>query len=211
MKGHRFFAAIYDRLMAGTEDAGLRDMRAEVVGSARGDTLEVGAGTGANLDHYGDEVTALTMAEPDPFMTKRLRARIDSGGRQSRDVRVVEASAEDLPFPDDSFDTVVGTLVLCSVDDPSRASAEIARVLRPGGRLLYLEHVRSDEAKVARWQDRLERPWGWVAAGCHPNRPTGETLAQAGFALEEQERDELPKSPPFVRPLIRGTAVRGPS
>jgi ubiquinone/menaquinone biosynthesis C-methylase UbiE len=206
MKGHRFFAAIYDRLMAGTEDAGLGDMRAQVVGSARGDTLELGAGTGLNLPHYGDGVTALTMAEPDPFMTRRLRDRLESETPEGLDVRVVEATAEDLPFPDDSFDTVVSTLVLCSVEDPDRATAEAARVLRPGGRLLYLEHVRSDSEGLAKWQDRLERPWGLLAAGCHPNRPTAATLARAGFALEGQERDELPKSPPLVRPLIRGSA-----
>lgn len=212
MKGHRFFAAVYDRLMAGTEDAGLRDMRAEVVGSASGETLELGAGTGLNLGHYGDAVTALTLAEPDPFMAKRLRDRLASEGPGGLEPRVVEAPAEELPFPDDSFDTAVATLVLCTVEDPARATAEIARVLRPGGRLLYVEHVRSDDSeRLASWQDRLERPWGWLAAGCHPNRRTAESLAQAGFALEDQERGELPKAPPLARPLIRGSAVARPS
>ena len=207
VKGHRFFAAIYDRLMAGTEEAGLGDMRTEVVGSATGETLELGAGTGLNLAHYGDGVTALTLTEPDPFMARRLRDRLAEEGPERRDVKVVEASAEDLPFADDSFDSVVATLVLCTVEDPDRVSAEVARVLRPGGRLLYIEHVRGDSERLVRWQDRLERPWGWLAGGCHPNRPTAENLTRAGFTLEEHQRDELPKSPPLVRPLIRGSAV----
>jgi len=207
MKGHRFFAAIYDRLMAGTEDAGLREMRAEVVGSASGETLELGAGTGLNLEHYGEAVTALTLTEPDPFMARRLRDRLADERPERLDAKVVEAPAENLPFPDDSFDTVVSTLVLCTVEDPDRTTAEIARVLRPGGRLLYVEHVRSDDSeRLAGWQDRLERPWGWFGAGCHPNRPTAENLARAGFTLEKQHSDELPKAPPIVRPLIRGSA-----
>ena len=214
MSGHRFFAAIYDRLMSGTEDAGLREMRAGLLGEASGRTLELGAGTGLNLPHYGEAVTDLTVTEPDPFMARRLRARVDAEAPPGMTVEIVEAPAEKLPFPDASFDTVVSTLVLCSVEDPDAASREIARVLRPDGRLLYLEHVRSEDPKSARWQDRLERPWGWFGAGCHPNRPTAETLVRAGFATEGLEHDKLPKAPPIVRPLIRGGAevrVRGRS
>ena len=214
MSGHRFFAAIYDRLMSGTEDAGLREMRAGLIGEASGRTLELGAGTGLNLPHYGEAVTDLTVTEPDPFMARRLRARVDAEAPPGMTVEIVEAPAEKLPFPDASFDTVVSTLVLCSVEDPDAASREIARVLRPDGRLLYLEHVRSEDPKSARWQDRLERPWGWFGAGCHPNRPTAETLVRAGFVTEGLEHDKLPKAPPIVRPLIRGGAevrVRGRS
>jgi ubiquinone/menaquinone biosynthesis C-methylase UbiE len=208
VRGHRFFAAIYDRMLAGTEKAGLRQMRAELIGDARGRTLELGAGTGLNLTHYGEEVTELAVTEPDPFMARRLRARVEDEAPARTAIEVVETSAEELPFDDASFDTVVSTLVLCSVEDPERVAGEVARVLRPGGRLLYLEHVLSEEPKLARWQHRLERPWGWFGAGCHPNRPTAETLAGAGFALDRLKRDELPKAPPIVRPLIRGTAVR---
>jgi ubiquinone/menaquinone biosynthesis C-methylase UbiE len=214
MSGHRFFAAIYDRLMSGTEDAGLREMRSELLGEAHGRTLELGAGTGLNLGHYGDAVTELALTEPDPFMAKRLRARVAAEAPAGITVEVFEAPAEKLPFPEASFDTVVSTLVLCSVEDPDQVAAEIARVLRPEGRLLYLEHVRNDDPKSARWQDRLERPWGWFGAGCHPNRPTAETLSGAGLDLGGLEHDALPKAPPLVRPLIRGSAgirVRGPS
>jgi ubiquinone/menaquinone biosynthesis C-methylase UbiE len=206
MSGHRFFAAVYDRLMSGTEDAGLREMRAQLLSGAHGRTLELGAGTGLNLHHYGDAVTELALTEPDPFMARRLRARVAVEAPAGITVEVFETPAEKLPFPDASFDTVVSTLVLCSVEDPDRVAAAIARVLRPEGRLLYLEHVRSEEPKSARWQDRLERPWGWFGAGCHPNRATAETLSGAGLTLEGLEHDRLPKAPPIVRPLIRGAA-----
>jgi len=206
MRGHRFFAAIYDWMLAGTEDAGLRDMRAELVGQAEGRTLELGAGTGLNLAHYTDAVTELVLTEPDPHMAKRLRDRLGADPPAAGSVKVVEATAEDLPAEDASFDTVVSTLVLCTVEDPARATAELKRVLRPGGRLLYLEHVRSEDERLESWQDRLERPWGWLAAGCHPNRPTATTLAAAGFSVEPEE-GSMPKAPPLVRPLIRGRAT----
>lgn len=205
MKGHRIFAALYDRILAGTEKAGLRDMRAELLREARGRTLELGAGTGLNLDHYPEAVSELVLTEPDPFMAARLRNKLPGEAPAGVRVEVIEAPAEELPFEDASFDTVVTTLCLCTVDDPERAASEAARVLRQGGQVLYLEHVRShDSERLARWQDRLERPWGWLGAGCHPNRPTWQTLSDAGFDLEGMERDRMPKAPPIVRPVIRG-------
>jgi len=204
--GHRLFAALYDRILSGTEKAGLSEMRAALVADARGRTLELGAGTGLNLAHYTDAVTELVATEPDPFMARKLRDKLSQDPPAPGSVEVVEAAAERLPFEDDSFDTVVGTLVLCTVDDPDAAVREIARVLRADGQFLYLEHVRDpDEGGLARWQDRLERPWGWVGAGCHPNRDTAATLAAAGFDVQP-DRGELPKAPPLVRPLIRGSA-----
>jgi ubiquinone/menaquinone biosynthesis C-methylase UbiE len=206
MKGHRFFAALYDRLLAATEKAGMRDMRAELIADARGRTLELGAGTGLNLGHYRDSVSELVLTEPDPHMAKRLRARVEEADRPFG-VEVVEAGAEQLPFGDGSFDTVVSTLVFCTVPDADRAVKEVARVLRPDGRLLLLEHVRSEHPRTARWQDRLERPWGWVAAGCHPNRDTSATLSTR-FDVSALEGDTFPGTvPPVVRPLVRG-AVR---
>ena len=119
---------------------------------------------------------------------------------------MVEAPAERLPFEDGSFDSVVSTLVLCSVETPATATGEIVRVLKPDGRLLYLEHVRADDDGLARWQDRLERPWGWLGAGCHPNRDTVAQLEAAGFETESLVRDRMPKAPPIVRPMVRGRA-----
>jgi ubiquinone/menaquinone biosynthesis C-methylase UbiE len=212
MGDHRIFAAIYDRLLAGTEEAGLQEMREELLREAEGRTLELGAGTGLNLPHYTASVTELVLTEPDRFMVARLRRRLAAEPPAPNAVEVVEAGAERLPFEDASFDTVVSTLVLCSVDDPGEAMSEVARVLRPQGRLLYLEHVRSpDSERLARWQDRLERPWGWFAGGCHPNRPTGETLRSTGLEVERQDQAQMPKAPPLARPLIRGSARPGAS
>jgi ubiquinone/menaquinone biosynthesis C-methylase UbiE len=206
MQGHRFFAAIYDRLLDSSEKAGLSEMRAELIGQAAGRTLELGAGTGLNLPHYTDSVTELVLTEPDPHMARRLRGRVEREPPAPAAVEVSEASAEELPFEDHSFHVVVATLVFCTIPDPARALAEVRRVLRPDGRMLYLEHVRDpNEGAVARWQDRLERPWGWFGAGCHPNRATDRAFAEAGFATVP-ERGRFPKSPFWVRPLIRGSA-----
>ena len=119
---------------------------------------------------------------------------------------VVEAPAERLPFEDSSFDTAVFTLVLCTVPDPRAALAEAARVLRPGGRLIFVEHVRAEDAGLARWQDRLEKPWRFLADGCHCNRDTVATIEASPLTLESVERGQLPKAPPIVRPLVRGSA-----
>jgi ubiquinone/menaquinone biosynthesis C-methylase UbiE len=208
MADHPLFARFYDRMIAGTERAGLAEMRRRLLSSASGRVLELGAGTGHNLEYYTDAVTELVLAEPDPNMAKLLRERLDREGTAAGQVSVIEASAEELPFDDGSFDVVVATLVLCTVEDPVRALAETRRVLVEGGRFLYLEHVRSNRRGLARWQDWLERPWGLFAGGCHPNRATDQLLASAGFWIDSLERDRLPKAPPLIRPVIRGVAVR---
>ncbi len=208
MSEHPIFARFYDRMTAGTERAGLGEMRRELLASAAGRVLELGAGTGHNLEHYTAAVTELVATEPDPHMARRLRDRLAADPALTGRTSVVEAPAEDLPFDDCTFDTVVATLVLCTVEDPHRALTEARRVLVEGGKLLYLEHVRSDRPALARWQNRLERPWGFFAAGCHPNRDTGQQLADAGFWIDSLERGRLPKAPPIVRPLIRGVARR---
>jgi ubiquinone/menaquinone biosynthesis C-methylase UbiE len=208
VSGHPIFARFYDRMTAGTERAGLGEMRHELLASATGRVLELGAGTGHNLEHYTDAVAELVLTEPDPHMARRLRERLATDPGAVRSASVVEVGAEDLPFDDGSFDSVVATLVLCTVDDPTRTLAEARRVLVEGGRFLYLEHVRSTRPGLGRWQDRLERPWGLVAGGCHPNRATDQALADAGFWIDSLERGKLPKAPPIVKPLIRGVARR---
>lgn len=205
---HPLFARYYDRLTARTERAGLGEMRRSLLSSAAGRVLELGAGTGHNLEYYTDAVTELVLAEPDPNMATILRERLQRDGTAAGKPSVVEAPAEELPFDNGSLDVVVGTLVLCTVENPARALAEVRRVLVEGGRFLYLEHVRSARRGLARWQDWLERPWGWVSGGCHPNRATDQLLAGAGFFIDSLERDKLPKAPPLVRPVIRGVAVR---
>jgi len=199
----RGFAALYDWFLQSSEEAGLTDMRRELLATASGDVIDIGAGTGVNLELFPDSVTRLVMAEPSEHMAKRLRGKVEESGRAAE---VVEAGAEALPFPDDSFDVAVFTLVLCTVDDPDASLAEAARVLRPGGRLLFLEHVRSESEKTAKWQDRVERPWGFMAAGCHPNRDTGAAIGASPLEIESLIDDEFPKAPSLARPLIRGTA-----
>jgi ubiquinone/menaquinone biosynthesis C-methylase UbiE len=208
MPEHPIFARLYDWMLGSSEKAGLSEMRRTLLASASGRTLELGAGTGLNLASYTPTVTQLIMAEPDPHMAKRLRERLEREGTAAGEASVIEAPAEALPFDDGSFDTVVSTLVLCTVDDPARALAEARRVLVDGGALLFLEHVRSESRRLARWQDRLERPWGLIAGGCHPNRATSDSLANAGFWIEQLDRERFPKAPRLVRPLIRGVARR---
>jgi ubiquinone/menaquinone biosynthesis C-methylase UbiE len=200
----RGFSALYDRLFKATEEAGLRRMRRELVAAAKGRVLELGAGTGANVQLYPESVEELVLTEPDPHMSKRLREKLAEWGSAAE---VVEAPAERLPFGDSSFDTAVVTLVLCTVPDPEAALAEIARVLKPGGKLLFIEHVRSEEPGLARWQDRLERPWRFLGDGCHCNRDTVATIAASPLALGEVEGGKLPKAVPIVEPLVRGSAV----
>jgi ubiquinone/menaquinone biosynthesis C-methylase UbiE len=199
----RFFALTYDLQLAKVERAGLHAMREKLVGEAAGRVLEIGAGTGANLPLYGDAVSSLSLTEPERPMLRRLERKLD--GVEPRPT-VLRAPAEDLPFVDDAFDTVVSTLVLCGVDDQPRALREVRRVLRPGGRLLFLEHVRSNEPHLARTQDRMNGVNRFVA-GCDCNRPTLATIQAAGFEVTELEHTTMQKVPKFVRPLIVGTAV----
>ena len=194
----RLFAAVYDPLMARAEKAGLRDERAALIQQARGCVLEIGAGTGANLPHYNGEVESLTLTEPEAPMLRRLE-------RKATDALVLRAPAEDLPFDDDSVDTVVSTLVLCAVDDQPRALREIRRVLRPGGRFLFLEHVRSSEPKLARKQDRLNGIQLCLGR-CNCNRPTVDTIRAAGSEITALTQGALPTAPAHVRPMVVGAA-----
>jgi SAM-dependent methyltransferase len=221
----RLFASFYDRALKASEENGLGAMRAELLAGARGRVVEIGAGTGVNLDLYGDDIEDLTLVEPDPHMGAKLRERLaERGGEVASAMsgqaaappagpmtlapaRLVTAPAEAIPFADNAFDTAVATLVLCTVPDPIASIAELARVLKPGGRLLFIEHVRSEDPDRARWQDRLEKPWRFMADGCHCNRDTEANLRSSTFQVESVDHGKLPKSMPIVRPLISGTAV----
>jgi ubiquinone/menaquinone biosynthesis C-methylase UbiE len=196
-------AAGYDRFCRATEDAGLRDLRHGLLAEAGGSVLEIGGGTGANLAHYDGRVESLMVTEPEPAMLRRLQSKARELAPLAK---ILRAPAEDLPFEDDSFDTVVSTLVLCGVDDQARSLREARRVLRPGGRLLFLEHVRSDDPDLARFQDRMN--WlNRLVVGCDCNRPTLASIRAHGFSVTELDQTTLPKAPKFARPLIVGSAT----
>ncbi len=199
----RLSPAVYDWLGAGWEKKHGEEFRGRLLARARGRVLEVGAGTGFNLPHY-PVIDELVITDPSEWMLRRAERRASELGRP---VTIVRAPAESLPFEDGRFDTVVSTCVLCSVHDQREALREIERVLRPGGQLLFGEHVRSDDPKRAKWQDRLEGAWKVLADGCHPNRDTLAAIEASGFELAEVERSELPGVPSLVRPLVRGRAV----
>lgn len=198
-------AAVYDRVMRAAEVACLIQWRQELLRDVAGAVLEVGAGTGATLPLYPDTITRLVLAEPDPCMMRRLeRTRGVAGAAH---IELSEASLDALPMPDASFDAVVSSLVLCSVRDAPGALAEIFRVLKPGGRLLFLEHVaaHSHSARFA-WQRRLEPLWKRVAGNCHLTRDTEGAIRTAGFQIERIERESIRRAIPFLRPCIRGAA-----
>jgi ubiquinone/menaquinone biosynthesis C-methylase UbiE len=195
----RLYAAVYDRINRPAEAAGLSDERHRLVAQASGETIEIGAGTGLNLDHYSAAVTRLVLVEPDPHMARRVAA-------VRPDAEVLDATAAELPFGDATFDTVVGTFMLCCVPDPDAALAEIARVLRPGGRLLFAEHVRSDDPALAAKQDRP--PFAYKLIGCHPNRATLDTITASPLTVEDVRHGEVPRAPRIERPMIVGSARR---
>jgi ubiquinone/menaquinone biosynthesis C-methylase UbiE len=199
----RLSAAAYDPFLWLGERRGMAEHRRRLLASARGRVLEIGAGTGLNLRHYSDQVEELVLTEPMDGMADRLERRVAVG---TRPARVERAQAESLPFPDGTFDTVVSTLVLCTVEDPGRALAEIIRVLRPGGRLLFIEHLRSEHRRWARWQDRLEAPWAAFAEGCRCNRRTLELIEGSPLSLDDVEREAWRGMPRLVRPLAIGRA-----
>ena len=199
----RLFAMTYDRQMAKTEKAQLRALRQGLLAAAAGDVLEIGGGTGANLPWYGPDVASLTITEPEPPMVRRLERR---ARERAPLARVLRAPAEDLPFDDGTFDVAVSTLVLCGVSDQPRALRQLRRVLRPGGQLLFIEHIRSGDARLARQQDRMN--WlNRLVVCCDCNRPTLTSIQEAGFTVTAVEHLTLAKAPSFVSPLVAGSAT----
>lgn len=205
MKGHKWFAAIYDRMLASAEKKFFGAIRQEMLRDVSGEVLEIGAGTGANFQYYPSGANVVA-TEPDPYMLERARKR---AAEASANIDLREAAAEALPFPGASFDFVIDTLVLCSVKDPRNVLAEIKRVLKPGGELRLYEHVRYQNPIGALSQDIVSPAWQWFGAGCHPNRDTGRFLREAGFEItSERLRKEFPPIPPmvFTRPNLQAVA-----
>ena len=204
-EGHPIFAVAYGVVGRIGERAGLAERRRFLLAGVSGTVVEIGAGTGLNFRHYPSGIEVIA-TEPDPHM---LRKAQKAARTSTATVQVRQATAESLPFPDAWVDAVVSTLVLCSVPNQTTTLAEIRRVLRPGGQLLLLEHVRSQDPAVARKQDRRESLHMRFAGGCHPNRDTLRALTDAGFDTRDVERTTLLGSG-VTRPAIRGIA-RAPS
>jgi ubiquinone/menaquinone biosynthesis C-methylase UbiE len=199
----RFFAMTYDRQMTKVEKAGLRAYREGLLAGAVGRVLEIGAGTGSNLRFYGPDVESLILTEPETPMLRRLERK---AAVQAPGATVLRAPAEDLPFEDATFDVAVSTLVLCGVGDQPRALRELRRVLRPGGQLLFIEHVRSGDTDLARSQDRMNAINRFVV-GCDCNRPTLDSIREAGLTVTRVEHATMPKVPKFASPVIVGGAT----
>ncbi len=178
-------------------------MRKRVIDEARGHVLELGIGSGLNLPFYGNGVTSVTGIEPSSTL---LRMAQDRAADAVVPVELLAASAERLPLESASVDTVVTTWTLCTIADAVQALHEARRVLKPGGALLFVEHGRAPEPGVARWQDRLDRPWGAIAGGCHLNRPIDALITLAGFRIERLSHDRMP-GPRTHNYLYEGRAV----
>ncbi|MCV6977003.1 class I SAM-dependent methyltransferase [Mycobacterium bourgelatii] len=200
----RIFALVYEPFLWLGELAGMRNRRRGLLRNARGRVVEIGAGTGLNIALYPDDIE-LVLTEPDTSMRRKLIRRLQRNGR---DARIIDAPAERLPFPDASVDTVVSTLVLCTVDDPQRTLREVARVLRPDGQLLFVEHVRARSRFLAAYQDMMFRPWRGFAGGCYCNRRTLELMRACGFTVAADE-GVWRGMPAIVHPIIIGRATRG--
>lgn len=179
----KWFPRWYDKLMEPLERRGLREIRKNLIGKAEGKVLEIGSGTGFNFPFY-DRAQKVIAIEPEPMMREQSLPRT----RKSRvPIEVISAGAEGLPFPDNSFDTVVGTLVLCTIPDPSKALEEIRRVCKPGGKVLFFEHVRLNQPVLGRLQDWLTPVWKRFCDGCHLNRNTLELIRQTGLQVVRVE------------------------
>ncbi|MDM7955913.1 MAG: class I SAM-dependent methyltransferase [Blastomonas sp.] len=178
--------------------------RGRIVPRAHGDVLELGCGGGINLDHYDRaRVTALSGVDPSPQLLDTARAKARARGFEA-DFR--PGMAESLPFADASFDTVLTTFTLCSVQDPKAVLSEMRRVLRPGGTILFLEHGAAPDSGPARWQQRIEPMWKKIAGGCHLTRPVSDSFRARGFHLSNCHSQYMPKTPRFLGWLEMGEA-----
>ena len=181
-----------------------QEQRELALASAHGHVLEIGFGTGLNLPHYPHAVTSLTALDPATLLPKKVARRISRG---SLPVELVRLSAETLPFEDGRFDCAVSTWTLCTIPEPVAALREVRRVLKPGGKYLFLEHGRSDDARVAKWQDSFNPVQRVIGCGCNLNRPIDALVAQAGLRIEKLDRYAMPGVPRIAGEMYRGVAI----
>jgi len=182
----------------------MRELRSRYVPQATGRVLEIGIGSGHNLPHYGGEVTALTGLDPAAELTGKARERAAALGRP---VEMLGVSGEEIPADDARFDSIVCTWTLCSIPNVYAALREMRRVLRPGGRLIFIEHGRAPEAGVQKWQRRIEPVWKKIGGGCHLTRQADELIGDAGFTIRELDSGYEP-GPKFAAFMTHGIAER---
>lgn len=196
---------IFSRLLdASLGSTVIQSERKKALATARGEVLEIGFGTGLNLPFYPDDVTKLVAIDSEKMLEERVSSRIAIAKMPVEQIQL-DASGK-LPFADASFDTVVTTFTLCSIKDVSSALIEMRRVLKPSGAFLFCEHGRSDDAKIARWQDRLNPLQNIIACGCNINRPIDQLIIEASFQLLNLERYVLPDMPRIFSEIYRGAA-----
>lgn len=195
------FPRLMDAMMRGAE---FQRLRSALLAGVHGAVLEIGFGTGLNLPHYPATLSSLSIIDPAEMLPLRVAARISTAPFP---VRVVHQTAESLPFPDHYFDTVVSTWTLCTIPDPVAALREVRRVLTPGGVFVFLEHGRSEDESVARWQDRLNPLQHVIACGCHLNRRIDRLIETAGFTITSLDRFTMESVPKIGGTMYRGRAV----
>lgn len=209
-KGHPLFARFYARISPGMDAEGMAGYRQRALAGLAGSVIEVGAGNGLNFAHYPPGVTGVLAVEPDPYL-RRIAG--EHAGQAPVAVEVRDGVAERLPGADGSFDAAVVTLVLCSVADQRAALAEVRRVVRPGGQLRFIEHVRADTPGLRRVQRALDATvWPPLGGGCHVSRDTLSAIAGAGFTVTQSEAFRFPVTqiPLPASPHVWGIAVRDP-
>ncbi|HUK90636.1 MAG TPA: class I SAM-dependent methyltransferase [Blastocatellia bacterium] len=189
----------------GLDNRAIRDLRSKTLRTARGRVLEIGFGTGLNLPYYPSDVDELVIIDPEQMLPKRVERRIEQSGLKVTQMKLDAAAA--LPFEAQSFDTVVTTFTLCSIQNVQAALVGIRRMLTPDGHFVFLEHGRSDDPKVARRQDRLNPLQKMFAAGCNINRPIDELVRDAGLTITQLERFVMPDVPRVTGEMYLGTAT----
>lgn len=195
------FPCLMDWVMSGDE---FQRWRAVVLQDVRGEVLEIGLGTGLNLPHYPETVSLLHAVDPSPLLPERVARRSKSAAFP---IHITQISAETLPFDERRFDCVVSTWTLCTIPDPVKALQEIRRVLKPSGRFLFLEHGRSENEKIAAWQNRLNPIQRIVGCGCNLNRRIDQLITQAGLSITKLDRFQMEGIPRLVGEMYRGVAV----
>ena len=200
-------AKVYDTVMRRAEKECFSKWRSDLLENLSGSVAEVGAGTGVNMFYYPAIISKLVLTEPDPNMLKILRKRAKQ--RNDITVQIHQATVEQLPFLDDSFDFVVCTFLMCSVSVPQDSLSEIFRVLKSGGEYLFLEHVaNTDNNRAYKWQKRIEPIWRFVGGNCHMTRNTAYEIETSGFEILDLHHEYMTGGSPIINPFIRGVAQK---